>query len=63
MKGYLLCYENFSCFTIIMGPCNFLFTLTLLGNRWAPWFLLGNWLFYSRDLLGLTSLREIKDHS
>ena len=45
------------------GPCNFLFTLTLLGNRWAPWFLSGNWFFYSRDLLGLISLREIKDHS
>ena len=36
-----------------------------LGNRWVPWFLLGNWLFYahSRDLLGLISLREMKDYS
>ena len=25
MKGYLLCYENFSCFTIIMDYCNFFF--------------------------------------
>lgn len=65
MKGYLLCYENFSCFTIIMDYCNFFFTLTLLGNRWVPWFLLGTWLFYahSRGLLGLISLREMKDYS
>ena len=27
MKGYLLCYENFSCFTIIMDPCNFFLPL------------------------------------
>ena len=77
MKGYLLYNENLSCFTIIMDPCNylltpgfkpltvFLFTLTLLENRWAPWFLSGTWLFYahSRDLLGLISLREVKDYS
>lgn len=25
MKGYLLCYEKFSCFTIIMDPCNFFY--------------------------------------
>ena len=48
-----------------MDYCNFFFTLTLLGNRWVPWFLLGTWLFYahSRGLLGLVSLREMKDYS
>ena len=64
IKEYLLLYENYSCFPIIMDPCNFFFSLTLLGHRWAPWFLLGNWLFYahSPDLLGLISLREMKDY-
>ena len=46
------------------GPLQLLFTLTLLGNRWAPWFLLGTRLFYalSRELLGLISLKEMKDY-